>query len=82
MLGKPGAVLIPLAAPETLYIVDGWARVERSSAESVDLNGGDLVVLSPGDRRTTLESVFKAVFVAGPAPGADAPPAADQGLRA
>jgi uncharacterized cupin superfamily protein len=74
---EPGAVRSPLAAAETFYVVEGEARLEDPSGQSVDLKPGDIVVVPAGDWTFTFTSKFRAVFAAGPA--GDASAAADQG---
>lgn len=65
-VASPGAVRSPVAAHETLHVVEGRARFERHSGEAVDVQPGDIVVLPAGDWTFKFESSFRAVFVTAP----------------
>jgi uncharacterized cupin superfamily protein len=71
----PGSLRSPIPAPETFHVVEGRARIEGPTGESVSLKAGDVAVLPAGDWTWTFETSFRAVFAAGPAKAAAGGPA-------
>jgi uncharacterized cupin superfamily protein len=69
---EPGSMRSSVPHAETFHVVEGRARIEGSSGETVTLNVGDIAVLPPGDWTWTIESPLRVVFVTRPVPANEA----------
>jgi len=59
----PGAVKTSQDATESIFVLEGDARVENADGQRADLGSGDLPVMPAGDWVWTFLSDFRAVFV-------------------